>query len=697
MSRRWSRRSADSVGRKAHTDRFRLAAAAATLTCALPAAAAGEAPTYETVVTAPQDRERGQRDLAADSSAVTRERTARAGESLPQLLGELPGVFVTRTGGLGAPASVSLRGSTPNQVQVYVDGVPLNAATGGGVDLDQLPVGFVERVEVYRGATPMAFGASGIGGVVSLTTAPPDSTRAGARLEAGSWDTRGVAAEAGVAAGRVRVGGGLHVVHTDGDFPFLQDQGTAFDPSDDRTARRQNNAVDQTDGFGTARLALSGGRALSASVLGFGRDQGVPGRALIPTRRTHLDTRRWLGRLAYTGANDLGPGGRLNVEARALTLLQRFSDPEHEISGVPTATRDRTTSLGGQVSASRAFGGVVRSTLMLDTTHEWYEPYDAAKADPAGAPGSRTSATAGLETSFWVQRTDTQIIPSLRLESARDVVSRRNAFTDVPEATAPTLHLLPVIRLALVQSAGDHVTLRANGGRYARLPSLTERYGNTGFIVPNPDLVPESGWNADAGAAFRAGTARVRATADVTAFAALSSQLIVFEAVGQQAVEARNVGRARVLGVDAALSAEAGRHGRLTGQVTFSDARDTSDVPAYRGRPLPLRPRLRGYVRPELRAVALGAGFTGSVYADFDYTGGNTMFPNGGVEQPSRALWGAGTSFAHEDSGVRLTVSAQNLTDARVWDVVGYPLPGRSFFVSFGFRTPPSRNQEIVP
>ena len=47
-------------------------------------------------------------------------------------------------------ATVSIRGSTAEQVVVYLDGVPLNRALGGGVNLADLPLAQIESIEIYR-------------------------------------------------------------------------------------------------------------------------------------------------------------------------------------------------------------------------------------------------------------------------------------------------------------------------------------------------------------------------------------------------------------------------------------------------------------------------------------------------------------------------------------------------------------------
>ena len=48
------------------------------------------------------------------------------------------GVQIRQTGGVGSYASVSVRGSTGAQVNVFLDGVLINDAHGGSVDLSQL-------------------------------------------------------------------------------------------------------------------------------------------------------------------------------------------------------------------------------------------------------------------------------------------------------------------------------------------------------------------------------------------------------------------------------------------------------------------------------------------------------------------------------------------------------------------------------
>jgi outer membrane receptor protein involved in Fe transport len=96
-------------------------------------------------------------------------------KSLPDLLDEIPGVYVRRVSGTGQYTTTSVRGSAPSQVNIYVDGVPFNLASEVAADLSTIPINDVERVEVYRGTVPARFSGAPIGGAINIVTKKPTS------------------------------------------------------------------------------------------------------------------------------------------------------------------------------------------------------------------------------------------------------------------------------------------------------------------------------------------------------------------------------------------------------------------------------------------------------------------------------------------------------------------------------------------
>ncbi|MFX7858071.1 TonB-dependent receptor plug domain-containing protein, partial [Acinetobacter baumannii] len=89
---------------------------------------------------------------------------------ISDLLREVPGVTVTRNGGVGTVTAVNIRGAETDQTVALIDGIKLNdpAAPGGGFDFGPLLVGNIARVEVLRGAQSVLWGSQAIGGVVNL-------------------------------------------------------------------------------------------------------------------------------------------------------------------------------------------------------------------------------------------------------------------------------------------------------------------------------------------------------------------------------------------------------------------------------------------------------------------------------------------------------------------------------------------------
>ena len=72
--------------------------------------------------------------------------------------------------GLGSYSTLSIRGSNANQVRIYVDGVPLNNAQGGEVNLSDLSFDNLEKIEIYKSGSSPGFSGSAIGGTVNLVT-----------------------------------------------------------------------------------------------------------------------------------------------------------------------------------------------------------------------------------------------------------------------------------------------------------------------------------------------------------------------------------------------------------------------------------------------------------------------------------------------------------------------------------------------
>lgn len=124
--------------------------------------------------------------ILAPVNIVTRDEIDRMqAKTVTEVMRTLPGVETISYGGRGQNATISVRGGTSAQTLVLMDGVRVNSVTSGGVNLNDLPLNQVERIEYIRGARASIYGADAIGGVVNIITRPEVGSRAH-KLSAGA-------------------------------------------------------------------------------------------------------------------------------------------------------------------------------------------------------------------------------------------------------------------------------------------------------------------------------------------------------------------------------------------------------------------------------------------------------------------------------------------------------------------------------
>ena len=73
------------------------------------------------------------------------------------------------SGGVGSDMQVMMDGFSGKHVKVFIDGIP-QEGTGSSFGLNNIPVGFAERIEIYKGVVPVGFGTDAIGGVINIVT-----------------------------------------------------------------------------------------------------------------------------------------------------------------------------------------------------------------------------------------------------------------------------------------------------------------------------------------------------------------------------------------------------------------------------------------------------------------------------------------------------------------------------------------------
>ena len=83
------------------------------------------------------------------------------GEAVADALATVVSAQVRRLGGMGAFATLSLRGLAPGNTAVIVDNVPASRLASVTVDVAQWELGQFERLELYRSGAPAHLGGGG--------------------------------------------------------------------------------------------------------------------------------------------------------------------------------------------------------------------------------------------------------------------------------------------------------------------------------------------------------------------------------------------------------------------------------------------------------------------------------------------------------------------------------------------------------
>ncbi|MDO8520327.1 MAG: TonB-dependent receptor, partial [Deltaproteobacteria bacterium] len=223
--------------------------------------------------------------------------------------------------------------------------------------------------------------------------------------------------------------------------------------------------------------------------------------------------------------------------------------------------------------------------------------------------------------------------------------------------------------------------LIAHAARSFRNPTFPELFGDRGGIVGNPLLDPQESINWDVGFQFhppleKGGRGDFLNDLFISSlyFDRRVTNLIQFQQNSGFA-RAENVGKARIQGMEIQGGAEFLNHFGLYGNYTFQIAKDW----AKSGRTIPGQPkheldtRLEGWWKKWKGTVSL------------NWMDSNFLDPLNTRVVRDRLLLNSALSFWPKDK-IGVTVEAKNLADDQVVDVVGFPLPGRSFYAKADLR-----------
>ncbi|WP_259367743.1 MULTISPECIES: TonB-dependent receptor [unclassified Colwellia] len=168
-----------------------------------------------------------------------RESFIYSSQTLADILQSINGIQIRQISGIGNPVSVSIRGSSSKQVQLYIDGQLINDSQFGGFDLNQIPTEQIESIEISKNQA-IGTGATPIGGVIRINTYNPTEDSSKLTLATGSFGYQEVNALYNKAFKTHSLSFGGHYINSDNDYDFIVPAGFSSSDTSDRQALRNN-------------------------------------------------------------------------------------------------------------------------------------------------------------------------------------------------------------------------------------------------------------------------------------------------------------------------------------------------------------------------------------------------------------------------------------------------------------------------
>ena len=602
--------------------------------------------------------------IASVAAAVTvldgAELRSRGITFLLDALAQVPGAMMVQTGSYGAPASLFLRGGESDFTKVLVDGVPLNQP-GGALNLANLQLDDVERIEVVRGPVSVLYGADAVSGVIHVIT-----RRGTGRL------TAEIAAESGTFGttdlrGRAAVGrDGWHAsvagsrFASNGIYPF-------------------NN--DYLNGSGSLHTGWDGGQRGAVALTM--RYSDVLGRFPTDGAGTPVDiNQRALDRDLTLGvsARRLLSGTTATLDGWLHRLASDYRDPQDAQSDTTgfgfAGTRDAVLERRGmQARLDRLVAGHLMLSAGAGVEQESETQHSVTRSNFGfGIDEAIGDFAAERETFFG------------HAQMLATVSSRIDAQVGVRHDESDAFGGFTTVRAGVVWRPRAAWRLWGAAGSAFKAPLFSELFASSAFEVGNPALNPERSRSVEAGIEWQGQRFGVAATA----FDQRHRDLIQYVSAAPGEPTYANLGAARSRGLEANASARLGAGVIVRGRWSWlstavTDSGVASSATFAQGEPLLRRPAHSGglvLLVNQLGAVASVAVDWVGARDDVDFRD----FPATRITLPSYGVVGASLTAPLLEGGggvpaLELHLRAENLFDA-AWDqVVGFGGRGRTIRV----------------
>ncbi|MGH7884505.1 MAG: TonB-dependent receptor plug domain-containing protein, partial [Thermodesulfobacteriota bacterium] len=561
-----------------------------------------------------------------------------------ELLNLSPGVNVRDFGGFGQFKTISIRGSSDDQVVVLLDGIRLNNPLSGGVDLSTIPINYVDEFEIIRGGASALAGSDAIGGVINIKTKSFKERFTSSSATYGSFNTLSVNLSRADKIGNFGYLFSFNYSKSDGDFDF--------ESINDLRLKRINNEFDAFSFLTKFGYEINDWEISFLNEF-FYNDKGVPGLGEFQEANSNQKDLRNLTNIQIKKEGFIKES--FDFESNLFHRLDKFKfDNPNPLVGIPIGTDSNLFSFGANSKLTLYAPKENVATFAAELK------FDLLKNSDFNDPG-RTNLSFFAGDEIYLFNNRLLINP----------ISRFDLFwTSDDNGSSTDVTFSP--KLGSIFYLSERFLLKGNLSYSNRVPNFSELFlPDQGFIGGNTDLHNEESFDFDLGIAFL----HPKISFELNYFRALVDDTILFVFINAQRIEPRNIGEVTQQGIESLLILKPLSFFELFAAYTFLDG-EVEDT----GAQLPGRPKNK----LDLRGVLKYRNFETFWETKFVDEIPLTPFPDS-TSTDSRTTHDIGVKTAWKSYFA--TIEIKNLfNNLNVRDALDFPLPGRTLFFTAGVK-----------
>jgi outer membrane receptor protein involved in Fe transport len=540
-------------------------------------------------------------------SIIKPEKWADTRKNLADVISDLPGIQTRKYGGEGSFQTVSIRGVDGKEVQVFLDGVHLNSAMGGAVDLGLIELENADEIKVYKGIIPSSYGGNSLGGVIDITSKKHlKGNVSGVGASVGAYGYRKMTLQLNnTIKEKIRLFSAVSYTSSQNNWKYLDRNKTSFITSDDTIAMVKNHEHQKLAVSIVPSIELPNDKVLQASTCITTSTTGIPGTEgsinrtakgkesvalftlssvdhLIDTLKKVVFTKKigygYTGNSVFYTSLDTSMGAN---HGSMVMFHDSYCSLSSDLHNVDMSIQSKIRILPGltsDVTASANYSKILTKSESNSfiNGNDW--PGSSQNISLAGdvdwnlrysvfTPGAHISM-AGKLSRYETDGGNNTIISEV-VKSSDEI--------DYPWSVAGGVYC----------GVAEYGKIFINGAKYMSTPSLRERYGYNGAVIPNPDLQNENGNVFEAGLRFK----NVHLRIESVFFMQSIKNGIVFHNDGKMSKPV-NIGKTSTTGVECSSFLYPWQFLKLDISGTWQQARNVSDYYNQYGRMLPNEPDL---------------------------------------------------------------------------------------------------------